>query len=180
MDLFLQILDEGQFTDSRGQKIIARNLIIVATSNAGSDMIYKASFEKKDLSAFKNEIVDSLISERIFKPELINRFDGVVLFHALNKEHLYEVAKIMIRRLDERLTDKGIKLDVSDDLLEYLVEVGNNPKFGARAMNRAIQNDIEKLIADKMIAEKINSGSHLIFKFNKDKKLEIVISDKVV
>jgi ATP-dependent Clp protease ATP-binding subunit ClpA len=180
MDLFLQILDEGQFTDSRGQKIIARNLIIVATSNAGGDLIYKASFEKKDLIAFKEEIIDTLISDRVFRPELINRFDGVVLFHALNKEHLYEVAKLMIRKLDERLAEKGIKLDITDDLLNYLMEIGNNPKFGARAMNRAIQNEIEKMIADKMIDEKINSGSHLIFKYNQDKKLEIVVSDKVV
>ncbi|HRY31312.1 MAG TPA: AAA family ATPase [Candidatus Paceibacterota bacterium] len=180
LDLFLQILDEGQFTDSRGQKIIARNLIIIATSNAGSDLIYKASLEKKDLGTLKEKILNTLIAERIFKPELLNRFDGVVLFHALNEKHLYQIAKLMLRKLDERLTDKGVKLNINEDLLNYLVKVGNDPKFGARAMNRAIQNDIEKMIADRLISEKIKAGSYLTFKYDATGKLQIAVSDKIV
>lgn len=157
MDLFLQILDEGQFTDARGQKINARNLLIVATSNAGSDMIYAQK-------ATKDQIVDEIIKRKIFKPELLNRFDNIVLFHPLDADHLRKIAKLMLKKLDARLADKGIGIDVNDDLLNYLTKIGNNPKFGARAMNRAIQNNVEGLIADKIISGEIAENSHVTFR----------------
>jgi ATP-dependent Clp protease ATP-binding subunit ClpA len=166
MDLFLQILDEGQFTDSRGETINARNLIIVATSNAGSDLIYEGDIKK-------DQIIDEIISQKIFKPELVNRFDSVVLFHTLNKVHLHEIAKLMLKKLDKRLSDRGLRIDVNNDLLTYLVNVGYNKKFGAREMNRVIQDDVEALIAEKIISGEIKNNSNITFK-TVGEKLEIV------
>jgi ATP-dependent Clp protease ATP-binding subunit ClpA len=175
-DLFLQIIDEGRFTDARGEEINARNLIIIATSNAGSDLIYAASLNEKDLALTKDTVINSIIERKIFKPELLNRFDGVILFHALKDEHISKIAKLMLQKLEARLIEKGIKLDISEQLINYLVEVGHNPQFGARAMNRSIQDTVEGQIAEGIIDGKISHGSLVRFEVNpQTKELKIIV-----
>lgn len=158
-DLFLQILDEGFFTDVFGKRVNARNLIIIATSNAGSDLIWKAEQEGKSLS--KDIVLTEIISRAIFKPELLNRFDGVILFHPLRGEHLKAIAKLQLQKLGKRLKEKGLELSITEPLVEYLVSVGQDPKFGARPMNRAIQEKVEQAIAEKMLRGEIEAGSRV-------------------
>lgn len=160
-DLFLQILDEGYFTDGRGEKVNARNLLIIATSNAGSDIIYKMTQSGNDASLDTNNIVDTIIEQKIFRPELINRFDGTIIFHALTKDHLEKVSGLMLEDLEVRLGDKNLKIEKTPELIEFLVETGSNQVFGARAMNRAIQNEVEKVIAEGLIAGKISTGDKI-------------------
>jgi ATP-dependent Clp protease ATP-binding subunit ClpC len=175
-DLFLQIIDEGRFTDARGEEINARNLIIIATSNAGSDLIYKDSLENKDLILEKDKIINTIIERGIFKPELVNRFDGVILFHALKDEHVSKIAKLILQKLESRLLEKGIKLDISEDLINYLVNIGRNPQFGARAINRAIQDIIEGQIAEGIIDGKISHGSLVKFEIDQQtQELKIAV-----
>lgn len=161
LDLFLQVLDEGIFSDMLGKKVNARNLIIIATSNAGSDVIWKLMQEGAKLNESKGIIIDQIIQDRIFKPELVNRFDGVILFHPLREEHLQKVAEVMLGKLKERLRERGIDLVVNNELISYLVRVGSDPKFGARPLNRAIQEKIESLIADKLIKGELIQGSQV-------------------
>jgi ATP-dependent Clp protease ATP-binding subunit ClpA len=159
LDLFLQVLDEGFFSDMHGKKVMMRNLIIIATSNAGSDMIW--DFMRSgggDLETHKGEIIDEIVKQGLFKPELLNRFDGVVLFHPIGDSDLRLIAKIMLERLKARLDEKGIGLVINDDLISYLVRFGADPKFGARPMNRAIQDKVEQAIADKIIKGEIKPG----------------------
>jgi len=163
LDLFLQILDEGFFSDVLGRKVNARNLIIVATSNAGSEHIFESIEKKKNLNEMKEEIVDGIVREGIFKPELINRFDGVILFSPLSNTELREVAKIMLFRLSWRLKEKGMELVVNNTLLDFLVEKGSDQKFGVRPLNRAIQDTIEKKVADKIISGELRPGSKIEF-----------------
>lgn len=158
-NLFLQILDEGFFSDMTGKKVNARNLIIIATSNAGSSIIWDFEKQGKSLSENKQLIVDAIIKEGHFKPELLNRFDAVILFHPLSSENLKQVAKIMLERLAKRLEGKSLELIITDDLIDYLVEKGSDPLFGARPINRAIQDDVEEIIARKLIAGEIKPGS---------------------
>jgi len=175
-DLFLQIIDEGKFTDVRGEEINARNLIIIATSNAGSDLIYQASVNDKEAILEKDKIINAIIERGIFKPELLNRFDGVILFHALKDEHIAKIAKLMLKKLEKRLLEKGIKIDINETMINYLVEVGRNPQFGARAINRTIQDVIEGQIAEGIIDGKITHGSLVKFDFNpQSKELKIVV-----
>ncbi len=162
MNLFLQILDEGVFSDMNGKKIIAKNLIIIATSNAGSDMIWDLMKTGKDLSNIKGTIIDSIIKAGIFKPELINRFDEVIFFHPLSTENLRKIAWIMLNRLHDRLVGKGINLVVDGNLIDYVVSFGTDPKFGARPMNRAIQEKVEEMVAKKIISGSITKGSHVL------------------
>jgi ATP-dependent Clp protease ATP-binding subunit ClpA len=161
LDLFLQILDEGIFSDVQGRRVSARNLIVIATSNAGSQNIFETVQAGKDLASSKDAIIESIVREGIYKPELLNRFDGVILFHPLTESDLKEVAKIMLKRLEWRLKERNITLVVNDALVQFLVKKGSDPKFGARPLNRAIQDTVEKIIADRIIAGTLTPGSSL-------------------
>ncbi|MCC2630460.1 MAG: hypothetical protein K0S38_269 [Candidatus Paceibacter sp.] len=161
MNLFLQILDEGFFSDMDSKRINARNLLIIATSNAGSDMIWDAVKHGDDLNHSRELIVDSLIKAHVFKPELLNRFDGVIIFHPLDVTHLEKIARLQLEKLKARLAERGINLAVTDDLVTYLMKYGTDPKFGARPMNRAIQDKIEQVIAEKMIRGDIIPGAEV-------------------
>lgn len=163
MDLFLQILDEGFFSDMVGKKVNARNVIVIATSNAGGDMIFKMSEEGKDLSENKDSLIDFLVSNGQFKPELLNRFDGVILFHPLKNEHLKSIATLLVKKLGSSLSEQGIKLIVTDDLINFLVKEGFDPKFGARPMTRVLQEYVEKILAMKLIEGVIQKGATVKF-----------------
>lgn len=163
LDLFLQVLDEGMFQDALGRKINARNLIIIATSNAGSDYIFEAIIQGGNLAGKKDEIVSKIVHDGIFKPELLNRFDAVILFHPLEDAQVRAVAKTMVDRLAWRLKEKGLTLVVNDAILNFLASQGRDQKFGARALNRVIQDTIEKKIADRMIAGQYKAGSRIEF-----------------
>lgn len=162
MNLFLQILDEGFFSDMSGKKVIARNLIIIATSNAGSDIIWQAMKDGKDLAESKDTIVDSIIAQKIYTPELLNRFDGVVLFHPLTSDNLRKIAEISLDKLKSRLAEKGIDLVVNDELVDFVAKKGSDPKFGARPINRAISDEVEQIIAKKIISGSAVKGSQVI------------------
>lgn len=162
MNLFLQILDEGFFSDMSGKKVIARNLIIIATSNAGSDIIWQTMKAGKDLLSSKDSIIESIISQKIYTPELLNRFDGVILFHPLVSESIRKIAKISLDKLKNRLAEKGIDLLINDELVDFVAEKGSDPKFGARPINRAISDEIEQIIAKKIISGVIPKGSQIV------------------
>ncbi|MFZ2522266.1 MAG: AAA family ATPase [Minisyncoccia bacterium] len=161
-NLFLQILDEGFFSDGQGKKVMARNLIIIATSNAGSDLIWQFMNEGKDLTASKGVVVESIISQRIYTPELLNRFDGVILFHPLNAESIRKIAEISLKKLKSRLAEKGIDLMVNDPLIDFIASRGTDPKFGARPINRAVSEEVEQIIAKKMISGEVTKGSEVV------------------
>lgn len=157
-DLFLQILDEGIFTDARGGRINARNTIIIATSNAGSALIINTISQRKELATLHDEIIAHIVRERIYKPELINRFDNTIIFEPLTLEEQGGVAELMLGGLYERIKERGYELELSRDLVEVLVEKGYNPEFGARPMQRVIQDTIEEKIAQKIIAGEVHPG----------------------
>lgn len=162
-DLFLQILDEGFFTDSQGHKVNARNVVIVATSNAGSEYVLDIIQNTSDSSQRKEKMIDHIVSDGIFKPELLNRFDGIIIFHPLSDEHMKGVAKIMLDRLAWRMKEKGMTLVINDALLTFLAKAGKDEKFGARSLNRIIQDVVEKKIADGVISGKYVMGSTVEF-----------------
>ncbi len=157
-DLFLQILDEGIFTDMKGEKVNARNTLIIATSNAGSDLIWKYAKQGEDVVIHEKEIIDDIIESRVFKPELINRFNDVVVFHPLEKEHVVSIAEIMLKHMSDRLRKKGVDVSLTPDALEYVVEKGVSTEFGARELQRILQNTVESVVAKKMLEGEIKKG----------------------
>ncbi len=162
-DLFLQILDEGMFTDARGTRVNARNTIIVATSNAGSAHIWALAQAGKRPQDAKDEIIDEIITQGVFRPELINRFDAIVMFSSLRRDEQRSIARIMLKDLEGRIRDRGYKLVVNDALLDVLMGEGYNPEFGARPMRRAIQDIIEERVATKIIKDELHPGSSIEF-----------------
>lgn len=161
MNLFLQILDEGFFSDMEGKKINARNLLIIATSNAGSDLIWESLRRGDDQTHAKELLIDSMVQNHIFKAELLNRFDGIIAFHPLGTEHLLKIAELQLQKLKKRLAERGINLAITSELIEFLVKIGTDPKFGARPMNRAIQDKVEQVIAEKMLRREIKPGAEI-------------------
>jgi ATP-dependent Clp protease ATP-binding subunit ClpC len=158
-DLFLQILDEGFYSDMKGTRVNAHDVIFIATSNAGSNLIFKRLEEKAYIENIHKEVIEYIIGERIFKPEFLNRFDAVVLFHPLDDEHLKKIASIMLDKFRERLRTRGLKVEITQEVLDYVAKQGVDPIFGARPMNRYIQEHVEQAVADKLIRGEIKEGS---------------------
>ena len=161
-DIFLQILDEGIFTDSIGNKVNARNCIIIATSNAGSQLILKTVQQRNELSQLSPMIINHIIEAGIYKPELLNRFDNTVIFEPLNESEQSEVANLFLNELYERLKGQGYKIEINPELLEVLVKLGYSPEFGARPMKRVLQDIVEEKISQKIIAGSIKKGEAVV------------------
>lgn len=162
-DLFLQILDEGFFSNANGERVTLRNLIIIATSNAGAKDIERASRTYSGLQWFKDEFVKKLIADNVFRPELLNRFDDIVLFEPLSEENLREIAALELKELAHRLEKKRVHIHITDDLLDFLVERGYSPAFGARPMKRVIQESVERILSEKLLRGEIAPGATVAF-----------------
>lgn len=160
-DLFLQIFDEGYFSDFSGKKVYARSLMFIATSNAGSARIREYEQRGLAIQDKKDELIEGLIQEGTFRPELLNRFDGIILFRTLTKDDLAKVARLMLAQLNKRLVERGLELTITDDLVNYLVGKGTDQHFGARSMNRALQERIEHAIALQIIDGTARPGSKI-------------------
>ncbi len=173
INLFLRVFDEGIFTDAEGRKINAKNNIIIATSNAGSELIWDIVKKGNKLVEEKDRVINAIIEQGIFKPELLNRFDAVVLFHPLSTDDLHKIAGLMIKKFQTRMRDKGVMVEATDGFIGYLVSKGNDPKFGARPMNRAVAEEVEKLMADKIISGDIKEGGKITFDIDQNGVLQI-------
>lgn len=161
--LFLQVFDEGRLSDARGRRYAFNHAIIIATSNAGAEFIRQnVSAAGKLPEKFDDTLREHVLRQDIFRPELLNRFDGVVTFTPLTPGHIRQVAILMLRKLNKRLdAQHGFTVAVTPDLVEFLVTVGYNPEFGARPMARAIQNTVEYAIAQKLLRGEIEPGTEI-------------------
>jgi len=163
LNLFLQILDEGILTDGRGQKVSFSNTIIIATSNAGSDVISQTLGQNANYDQLKNTLSQYLIEQHLFKPELLNRFTGVIAFSPLDQKMIGEVAKLLIANLQATvLKNKDIKIEIAPDAIEFLAQAGFDPKMGARPMQRVISDKVENMLAEKILKNEIKKGDQLI------------------
>jgi ATP-dependent Clp protease ATP-binding subunit ClpA len=162
-NLFLQILDEGYFSTSRGKRISLRNLVIIATSNAGSKDILQATLEHRGLAWFKDTLVKKLIASNVFRAELLNRFDDIILFEPLSKENLREIAKLELNEVAERTKGAMVRIDVTDELLDFVVNNGFEPEFGARPMKRLIQQTVERILSERILREQTVPGGLMRF-----------------
>ncbi|MDD5606420.1 MAG: ATP-dependent Clp protease ATP-binding subunit [Candidatus Pacebacteria bacterium] len=164
INLFLQVLDEGYLTDGFGRKINFKNTIIIATSNAGYEIILKAIEEKTEWEKVKKQIFDFLFQKGIFRPEFINRFDSVIVFKPLTKENLLDISELLLKKIVKKLETKGIKLVIEKPLKEKIVELSYNPTFGAREMKRVIQDRIENTLASGLLRGDLKKGDKVFIK----------------
>ncbi|MCS6984331.1 MAG: ATP-dependent chaperone ClpB [Leptospiraceae bacterium] len=153
-NIFLQILDDGRLTDSKGRLVDFKNTIIIMTSNVGSKYLADTSLTEEE----KEQAVWQEL-RRLFRPEFLNRLDGVIFFHPISKEHLRGIVKIQLARVMERLKAKGIKLELTEAAMEYLIEEGYDPIFGARPLKRVIQEKLLNPLAIKVLEGDYHEGS---------------------
>lgn len=161
--LLLQVLDEGFLTDAQGHKIDFRNTIIVMTSNLGADIIVGDDvFDSagKESSEISTEVRDAVmaVTQSHYAPEFINRLDEFIIFRRLSREALRDIVDIRLKELQQRLDDRRIVLDCSDEVKQWLCDRGYDPKFGARPLNRLIAREVGNGLADKIIRGEIRSG----------------------
>ena len=154
-NILLQVLDDGRLTDSHGRTVDFRNTVVIMTSNLGSDLI-QASAGKTTQTQLKQLVLDAVGAH--FRPEFVNRIDELVVFHPLDRKQLTQIAKIQLDYLRARLAQRDITLQVSDDALAKLAEIGFDPVFGARPLKRAIQNELENPLAQQILTGKIAPG----------------------
>jgi ATP-dependent Clp protease ATP-binding subunit ClpA len=149
-NLFLQVMDDGRLTDGQGETIDFTNSIIIATSNAGSNFIEEEIVKGAPIEQIKNSLINEQLAT-IMRPELINRFDGIIVFKPLTEENIISIARLMLSDMAAMLKAKGIELEISDAGLAKIAHLGYDPKFGARPLRRLIQDKIEDEIAKKIL-----------------------------
>lgn len=164
-NILLQVLDDGHITDSQGRKVDFKNTILIMTSNAGAQSIMvpkKLGFlsgddEKQDYERMKGSVMEEV--KRIFRPEFLNRIDEIIVFHALNKEHIRSIAGILLNGFAKRCKEQmDITLKVQNTAKDIIAEAGFDQKYGARPLKRAIQNKIEDVLAEEILEGKVKSG----------------------
>ena len=161
-NVLLQVLDDGRLTDGQGRIVDFKNAIIIMTSNLGSDLILEAN----DTNDIKEKIQELL--KMSFRPEFLNRIDEIITFTRLDKKYIAEIVRNQIARVANRLKDRRLTLDVSDEAIDYIADIGYDPQFGARPLKRAIQNFIENPLAKEMLAGKYLEGDTIKVKKSGD------------
>ncbi|QLG88102.1 ATP-dependent chaperone ClpB [Chitinibacter bivalviorum] len=147
-NILLQVLDDGRLTDGQGRTVDFRNTVIVMTSNLGSDHIQRLA--DSDYQVIKLAVMAEVKTH--FRPEFVNRIDEVVVFHALAQQHIRNIAKIQLEKLVSRLAQMEIGMEISDAALDLIAEAGFDPVYGARPLKRAIQSELENVLAKRILA----------------------------
>ena len=155
-NMLLQVMEEGRLTDSFGRNVDFRNTIIIMTTNAGAEAIKNEAafgFQKPDDDAsyegMKSRVNERI--ERVFRPEFLNRLDDVIVFHHLTIDDLKQVIDIELAKVRERLTERGLKLELTDESKKFLIKKGSDTDFGARPLRRALENFIEDPVSEELL-----------------------------
>ncbi|MDR3576675.1 MAG: ATP-dependent Clp protease ATP-binding subunit [Anaerolineaceae bacterium] len=187
-NMLLQIMEEGHLSDARGHKVDFRNTIIVMTSNIGADMIKRqtglgfqllkdeSQAEQSAYEDMRKKLLDSL--KRVFRPEFINRLDGVIVFHALTKDNLRQIVNLELNKVAERLHDHNLTLTATDAALDELAEEGYDPDMGARPLRRVIQQKIEDRMSDAVLANEFEDGDTIQVDVTEDKEVVLHREEK--
>ena len=172
-NVLLQVLDDGVLTDSLGRKVDFKNTILVMTSNLGTKLIQKGvslGFQREEESEHTKRMKGEVLAElkRNFSPEFLNRIDELVVFHQLEKEHLFVIVDILIGELNARLAERGVQIEVGEDVKQWLITEGFEPQYGARPMRRTIQ----KRLGDPLSEELIRG------RFKDARKIKVVLNNE--
>ena len=181
-NILLQILEDGKLTDSQGRKVDFKNTIVIMTSNIGAGTISKnqtLGFSVGDESGLTyDEMKDRIMGElkRVFRPELLNRIDEVIVFHKLAKEEIKVIIDLLLNRVRQQISDHGVTIELTENAKDLLVDKGYDPALGARPLRRAIQRFIEDPLADFVLGATLNPGDTLIVDRNPEDEKDVTIT----
>lgn len=170
LNLFLQMFDEGKLTDGQGRMISFSESIIIATSNIGAVFIQEEMKKNSDLEHIKQSLIDEHLNKYL-RPELINRFDGVIVFKPLSEDNILDITTLMLKKIKKTLEKKGITLRADKSGVRILADAGYDPKFGARPLRRLLQDRVENVIANKILAGKLKRRDTVVI--NQKAEIEI-------
>lgn len=176
-NVLLQVLDDGQLTDSQGRKVDFKNTIIILTSNLGSDYILDGISSDGVITQEARDQVSALL-KRQFRPEFLNRLDEIVFYKPLGKTEISAIVDLMVEDLQKRLKEQQLSIELTPEAKDYVVNEGYDPVYGARPLRRFLQQKVETLIARKIIAEDLQPGTTLVVQMQ-DGKLDITEKDTV-
>ncbi|MEM6590793.1 MAG: AAA family ATPase, partial [Cyanobacteria bacterium P01_C01_bin.73] len=166
-NLLLQIFEDGRLTDAKGRTVSFKNTLLIMTSNIGSKVIEKGGgglgfeFATGDVATSQYNRIKSLVNEELkqfFRPELLNRLDEIIVFRQLNRDEVMQVADLMLKQVNERLSDRNLTITLTDAFKEKLIAEGYDPSYGARPMRRAIARLVEDNLAEAILAGKVQDG----------------------
>jgi ATP-dependent Clp protease ATP-binding subunit ClpC len=164
-NVLLQILEDGRLTDGKGRTVDFRNVVVIMTSNVGATSLQRtlgfgAADEAESHEKMKERVLSDL--KRTFRPEFLNRVDDIIVFHALNEEHIKQIIGIMLDELNSKIADYDLKIEVTPEARDALVKEGFDPAFGARPLRRVIQKRLEDNISEEMLQGKISPGDTIV------------------
>jgi ATP-dependent Clp protease ATP-binding subunit ClpC len=180
-NILLQILEDGRLTDAQGRKVDFRNTIVIMTSNIGAGTISKnqtLGFSIGDESGLSYEdMKERVLGElkKVFRPELLNRIDEVIVFHKLTKEEITTIVELVLRRLREQMGEHEVAIELTTEAKELLVEKGYDPAMGARPLRRAIQRYIEDPLADFVLGRSLEPGSTILVERKDEDEVDITV-----
>ena len=191
-NMLLQIMEEGQLTDSFGRKVDFRNCVLILTSNIGAKIIknqagmgFRQRGTEADYSAMKEALMKEV--ERHFRPEFLNRIDDTIMFRSLTREDMNDIVNLEVEKIRRRLAAKGLELDVSPEASQHLIEKGFNPEFGARPLRRTVENLVEDYLSEELLRGSYEGmdlvtvtlkDDHLFFEGSKKKGKETVTTHR--
>ncbi|MCU0667291.1 MAG: AAA family ATPase [Patescibacteria group bacterium] len=159
INTLLQLLDEGSIKDSDNRVVSFKDAIIIATSNAGADIIREKISQGVPVEEFESSLTDELIERGVFKPEFINRFDDVIIFAPLNQEQLHKVVRIMLGDINVQLQAQGVTVNLTDDAVDWLASQGYDERLGARPLRRMMQKTVETVVSDILLQQQVEHGT---------------------
>jgi ATP-dependent Clp protease ATP-binding subunit ClpC len=176
-NLLLQVLDDGQLTDSLGRKIDFKNSIIIMTSNIGSRQLkdfgqgvgFSTTAKLASSTDHERGVIENAL-KKAFAPEFLNRVDDVIMFNSLSKEHINQIIDIELSQLYKRIENMGYKIKLEDSARDFIVEKGFDAQFGARPLKRAIQKYVEDPLAEHIIGANLQEGDTITLSFDEEKK----------
>ncbi len=163
LNLFLQVMDEGRLTDASGETINFTNVILIATSNAGTKIVQERISKEIIYESVEKELKEKILPE-YFRPEFLNRFDRIVLFKPLTEENMIEIASLFLNIVRKGINEKGVIFEVENEAVEELAKAGYNPLYGARSLARVIQEQVENNLAKLFLEKEIKRRDKIILK----------------
>lgn len=176
LNLFLQLLDDGRLTDGQGRTISFSESIIIATSNIGAVYIQEEIKAGTDISIIRQELMDNRIN-KFMRPELVNRFDGIIVFKPLTEENIFHIATIMLKGIKKKLLDKGISLQADKNGVLKLAQAGYDPKFGARPLRRLLQERVEDTVANMILGGELKRRDTVVI--NSEAEISVLKGKKL-
>jgi ATP-dependent Clp protease ATP-binding subunit ClpC len=182
-NMLLQILEEGRLTDSFGRRVDFKNTILIMTSNIGAEVIknsaslgFRKATEEQTYETMKRQLMQEV--EKHFRPEFLNRLDDVIVFRALTKQDLKQIVQYELTNVRKRLESRNMQLELAPEAIEFLIEKGYSPDFGARPLRRAIEHHVEDPVSEEILKGEFKNGDKVLVKRKEDRLVFEAIREK--